>query len=103
MIQQPSASKVTKTLLEMYGITDEAITGELKELLREASRPTILFWDIDDIVRATSYGKSFLEENILCNPRVKQHERKRGKYGKRVWPINPVAKIIEDIIMNEWE
>lgn len=104
MIQkQPSESAVIKTLFEMSGITKEAVTGELKELLREASRPIILFWDIDDVIRATSFSKTFLEENILCDPRVKQYERQRGHRGKRVWLAQPTAKAIQEIIMNEWE
>lgn len=103
MQEQPSESVLIQTLFEMSGITEEVIVEELKELLREASKPIILFWDIDDMVRATSYGKTFLEEIILCDPRVKQYERQRGHRGKRVWLAQPTAKAIQEIIMNEWD
>jgi len=95
-------SVVVQTLFEMSGITKEKVVEELQTLLSEASRPVILFWDIDDIIRATTFKKSFLEEHILCDPRVRQYERQRGMRGKRVWLYEPTAKVITDIIMNEW-
>ena len=74
----------------------------LTEILRDASRPVILFWEIDDIVKATTFKKAFLEEYILPDSRVKQYERKRFPRGKRVWLAEPTAKAIQDIIMNDW-
>jgi len=102
MIQQPSESSVIQTVFQMAGITEEKIQKRFEEMLRESTRPVILFWDIDDLVRATSYGKTFLEENLLCDPRIKQFERQRGPRGKRVWLAEPTAKAIKEIIMNEW-
>ena len=93
---------IIKSLFELSGITKETVTDELQKLLRDAARPVILFWDIDDIVQATSFKKTFLEENILCHPKVKQYERQRGHRGKRIWPCKQVAEAIEDIVMNEW-
>ncbi|MCT6818070.1 hypothetical protein D0439_10010 [Lysinibacillus fusiformis] len=98
----PSESTVIKTLFEMSGITKERITSELRELISETARHEILFWDIDDIMRATTFKKTFLEEHILCDPRIKQYERQRGYKGKRVWLYEPTAKAIKNIIMNEW-
>ena len=95
-------STVIKTLFEMSGITKETVTSELKELLDEASKPVLLFWDLDDIIKATTFKTTFLEEHILCDYRVKQYERQRGFRGKRVWLAEPTAKVIQDIVMNEW-
>lgn len=98
----PNESTVIKTLFEMSGITNEKIISELRELIAESARKEILFWDIDDIVRATTFKKTFLEDHILCDPRIKQYERKRGVKGKRVWLYEPTAITITQIIMNEW-
>lgn len=86
----------------MSGITKERITSELRELISETARHEILFWDIEDIMRATTFKKTFLEEHILCDPRIKQYERQRGYKGKCVWLYEPTTKAIINIIMNEW-
>lgn len=101
-IQAANESVVIQALFELSGITKDAVEGQLKELLNEASRPVILFWDIEDIMRATTFKSTFLEEHILSDDRVKQYERQRGYRGKRVWLSEPTAKVIQHIIMNEW-
>jgi len=101
--QQPSESVVIKTLLEMSGITKEKVEKQIVELIQESSRPKILFWELEDIQRATTFKKSFLEENILCDPRIKRYQRQFGPRGKRVWLAEPTAKVIQEIIMNEWK
>lgn len=102
IVQQPTESAVIQTLFQMSGITKEKVEKQLEELIIEASRPKLLFWDVEQISQATSFKKTFLEEHILCDPRVKRYERKRGPYSKRVWLYEPSAKAIQDIIMNEW-
>lgn len=101
-LQEVSESVVVKALFELSGITKETAQQYLKDLLNEASRPIILFWDLEDIMKATTFKSTFLEEHILCDDRVKQYERQRGHRGKRVWLAEPTAKVIQDIIMNEW-
>ena len=103
MIQSPpSESMVIKTLFEMSGITKEKITSELRELISETARPEILFWDINDIIKATTFSRKFLEDHILNDPRVQRYERQREKGGKRVWLKEPTSKLLQEIIMNEW-
>jgi hypothetical protein len=103
MIQSPpSESMVIKTLFEMSGITKEKITSELRELISETTRLEILFWDINDIIKATTFSRKFLEDHILNDPRVQRYERQREKGGKRVWLKEPTSKILQEIIMNEW-
>lgn len=99
---QQSESSVIKTLFEMSGITKEKIEQEMQEMIRESSRPVKLFWDINQILEALPFEKSFLEEHILTDPRVRQYQRQRGPKGKRVWLYEPSAKVIQEIIMNEW-
>ena len=95
-------SQVIQTLFEMSGITPEKVREQLKELVATSAQPLILFWDINDIEIATTYSRKFLEDHILTDPRVKRYERQREKGGKRVWLKEPTARVIEEIIMNDW-
>ena len=101
MIPQ-TESALIQTLFEMSGITRESVQNELRDFIEENARPIILFWEIEDIVKATTFQKAFLEEHILSDPRVRQYQRQRGFRGKRVWLAEPTAKVIQEIIMNEW-
>lgn len=100
--QQPSDGVVVQTILQMYGITQETFVQELEKIIQETARQELLFWDIDDIMRATTFSKAFLEEYILCDPRIRQYMRQRGPRSKRVWLYEPTAQVLKDIIMNEW-
>ena len=95
-------SAVIQTLFEMSGITPEKVNEQLKELVATSAKPLILFWDIHDIVQATTFSRKFLEDHILNDPRVQRYERQREKGGKRVWLKEPTAKVIQEIIMNDW-
>ncbi|MBB5148619.1 MULTISPECIES: hypothetical protein [Ureibacillus] len=61
-----------------------------------------LFWDIDDLVRETRYSKTWLEENLLRDPRIRRYQRQPYERGKRIWLREPTEKAIKEIIMNEW-
>lgn len=93
---------VIQTLFEMSGITAEKVHQQLSEIVDSAAQPIILFWDINDIIQATTFSRKFLEDHILNDPRIRQYERQREKGGKRIWLRNPTAKALEEIIMNEW-
>lgn len=95
-------STVIQTLFEMSGITAEKVHQQLSEIVDSAAQPIILFWDINDIIQATTFSRKFLEDHILNDPRIRQYERQREKGGKRIWLRNPTAKALEEIIMNEW-
>lgn len=97
-----SESVVIQTLFEMSGITSEKVHQKLDEIVNSAAQPLILFWDINDIMRATTYGRKTLEEHILNDPRIQRYERQREKGGKRIWLREPTAKALKEIIMNEW-
>ncbi|WP_342575479.1 hypothetical protein MHH37_06490 [Solibacillus sp. FSL K6-1781] len=101
MIPQ-TENALIQTLFEMSGITKESVQNELQKLIQDTVRPSILFWDIEDIVKATTFQKAFLEEHILSDPRVREFQRQRGFRGKRVWLAEPTAKVIQKIIMDEW-
>ena len=95
-------SAVIQTLFQMSGITPEKVNQHLGEIVNAAAQPIILFWDINDIMRATTFGRKTLEDHILNDPRIRRYERQREKGGKRIWLRSPTAKTLEEIIMGEW-
>jgi len=95
-------SVLVKTLFEMSGITPETINQMLISIANDAAKPLILFWDINDIIKATTFSRKFLEDHILNDPRIQRYERRREKGGKRIWLKEPTAKSLQEIIMNEW-
>lgn len=101
MLQQQESVLVT-TLFQMSGITPEKVNQMLTEIANDAAKPLILFWDIKDIMKATTFSRKFLEDHILNDPRIKRYERQREKGGKRVWLKEPTAKALQEIVMNEW-
>ncbi len=82
-------------------VDEQWIKEKCNQVIHEYTRKQILFWDIDDMTELTPYGKTFLEENLLCDPRMKALERRKGK-GKRIWPYEESSKVLKNIIMNEW-
>ncbi|AVK85305.1 hypothetical protein C3943_18120 [Lysinibacillus sp. B2A1] len=95
-------SVLVKTLFEMSGITPETVNQMLISIANDAAKPLILFWDINDIIKATTFSRKFLEDHILNDPRIQRYERQREKGGKRIWLREPTAKSLQEIIMNEW-
>ncbi|QPA61225.1 hypothetical protein [Lysinibacillus sphaericus] len=95
-------SAVIQTLFEMSGITAEKVHTKLIELVETSAKPLILFWDINDIMKTTTFSRKFLEDHILNDPRIQRYERQREKGGKRVWLKEPTSKLLQEIIMNEW-
>lgn len=67
-----------------------------KETLNERT----MYWDIDDLVRETRYSKASLEKYIVCDPRIKEHQRQIGPRFKRVWLSEPTAAALEEILNN---
>lgn len=100
--ESPTDSLLLQTLFEMGGITPATINKRLEDMMEEAVQKRVLFWDIQDMMRATTFSKTFLEEHILPHPKVRVYERQRDFRGKRIWLHEPTAKAIVEIIMNEW-
>lgn len=91
--QQPSESVVIKA----------KISERIDEYICEALRLKVLFIDLDQLKEILPFERDFLEKHILCDPRVRKYQRRRGPHSKRVWLCEPTLKVIEEIIMNEWE
>ncbi|QPA56107.1 hypothetical protein [Lysinibacillus sphaericus] len=80
-------------------IDEKEIRNYIQQQLDECIRETILFIDIEGLVRITNFSKRFLEDAILSDPRVKQHQRQRAR--KRFWFYEPTIAAIKDIV-NDW-
>lgn len=81
-------------------IDEMLIEQRLKELVSEAGRATLLFWDIEEMSNRTCLDKSYLTKHVLNDYRMKAFERRRGK-GKRIWSYEGSVKALKEII-DEW-
>ncbi|MGD3410561.1 hypothetical protein QT528_22365 [Xanthomonas citri pv. citri] len=77
------------------------IERQVSEKVEKALRDTLLVWDIGEMSKRLCMGRTFLEEEILCDSRMRKLERRKGK-GKRFWFYEPSLQVIKEI-MNEWE
>lgn len=80
-------------------IDEKAIKEYIQQHLNESIRETILFIDIEGLVKITNFSKRFLEDAILSDPRVKLYQRQRAR--KRFWFYEPTIATIKEIV-NEW-
>ena len=93
-------SMVIELMLEAVGVTPEKVAQELKKIIADNARPTMLFWDIDEMSRATCLDKTYLSKHVLNDSRMKVNERRRGK-GKRIWLYEGSINALNEII-DEW-
>lgn len=73
----------------------EFIENELKKQINQQ----LLLVDINKLSELTSMSPRYLEDEILCDPRVKINERRKSR--KRWWLYEPTVKAIVDIL-DEW-
>ena len=71
------------------------IEGELQKQINQQ----LLLVDINKLAELTCMSVRYLEEEILRDPRVRIHERKKNR--KRWWLAQPTFKAIEEIV-SEW-
>lgn len=82
-------------------INKNEVKNYLENLLHEQAKPRLILADLEELIRLTCMGKTFLESYILNDSRVKQYERRLGEHGKRYWIYEPVEKVILEIV-DEW-
>lgn len=75
---------------------------QLQEKENETQNTTKLLWDINDLVKETTFCKTWLEENLLNDPRIRRHQRQPHERGKRVWLAEETRQAIREIVRNEW-
>lgn len=81
-------------------IDQDEIKKYINQKLDENLKDSLFTWDINEMVKRTCMSKSFLEQEILCDPRMKLLERRKEK-GKRYWFYEESLKVIREI-MDEW-
>ncbi|MFZ0578387.1 MAG: hypothetical protein WAM41_12865 [Psychrobacillus psychrotolerans] len=81
-------------------LNQQEIRDYIKKKMDESMRQTLFTWDINEMVKRTCMGKTFLEEEFLHDPRMKLIERRKEK-GKRLWFYEPSLKVMQEI-MDEW-
>lgn len=101
---QPNESMLLQTVLEMGGITKETIKQYLENLMNEASRSPLLFWDLEKMAQSVPFCEKTIEEKIIKkDPRFREYQRRSGPNGKRIWLYEPTSKLLVEHIMNTWE
>ena len=80
---------------------DQAQVREyINEKLDGSLQRTLFTWDINKMAELTCMSKSFLEQEILCDPRMRILERRKEK-GKRFWFYEQSLEVIREI-MDDW-
>ncbi|KPN97742.1 hypothetical protein [Lysinibacillus sp. ZYM-1] len=90
MMQTEVSIQLDKTEIEKY----------IREQLDQCVRETILFVDVDRLVKMTGFSKRFLEDEILSNPMVRQYQRRKSR--KRFYIYEPTIKAILEIV-DSWD
>lgn len=81
-------------------IDQEVVKKHIDKRLDEAMHNEFFLWDIDRMSKITCMSRSYLEQEILCHPRMRLLERRKSK-GKRFWYAKESLEAIRDIL-DEW-
>lgn len=77
-------------------IDKNAVEKFIELELRRQIHQQVLFVDINRLRELTSMSVRYLESEILCDPRVRIHERKKNR--KRWWIAQPTFEAIKEIV-----
>lgn len=80
-------------------IDQKQVTKFIEQELQQQINQQLLLVDINKLAEITCMSVRYLEDEILCDPRVRIHERRKNR--KRWWLYKPTIKAIEEI-MFEW-
>jgi len=80
-------------------VDEKAIKEYIQQQLNENIRETLLLVDVEKLAEITSMSKRFLEDEILCDPRMRLLERRKSR--KRWWFYKQALDVIEEIV-DEW-
>lgn len=81
-------------------VDHEEIRKQVNDKLNESIDQALFTWDLEQMMKRTCMGKTFLEEEFLRDPRMKLLERRKGK-GKRFWFYEQSLAAMQQI-MEEW-
>ncbi|MDO6448123.1 hypothetical protein [Oceanobacillus profundus] len=80
-------------------IDRKLIKEYIEQELSKQIKQQLLLVDINKLAEITCMSVRYLEDEILHDPRVKLHERRKNR--KRWWLYDPTVEAIKNII-NEW-
>ena len=80
-------------------IDQKQIKEYVEQELSKQINQQLLLVDINKLAELTCMSVRYLEDEILHDPRVKIHERRKNR--KRWWLYNPTMEAIKNII-DEW-
>jgi hypothetical protein len=81
-------------------VNKEEIRQYINQKLDEYLNEAFFTWDIDQMSKQTCMSRSFLENEVLHDPRMKILERRKEK-GKRYWFYEESKRVMKEI-MDEW-
>lgn len=81
-------------------VNQSEIRSYINQQLDQAITESLFVWDIETMSKRTCMSKSFLENEFLCDPRMKLLERRKEK-GKRFWFYEESKQVMKEI-MDEW-
>lgn len=80
-------------------INQKQVRTFIENELQKQINQQLLLVDINKLSEITCMSVRYLEDEILCDPRVRIHERRKSR--KRWWLAEPTFKAIDDITA-EW-
>lgn len=80
-------------------IDQKQVKQIIEQELQKQIHQNLLFVDINKLAEITCMSVRYLEDEILCDPRVRIHERRKSR--KRWWLYEPTIKAIVEIT-DEW-
>ncbi|WML54346.1 hypothetical protein RCG17_06785 [Neobacillus sp. PS3-12] len=81
-------------------VNNTEIRQYINQKLDESIKEAFFTWDIEQMSKQTCMSKSFLENEILRDPRMKLLERRKEK-GKRYWFYEESKRVMREI-MDKW-
>ncbi len=81
-------------------IDEKAIQDQIEKQIQSQVHHQQLLADINMLSEITCMSVRYLEDEILPDPRVKLHERRRNR--KRWWLYKPTIEAITNIV-DEWQ
>ncbi|MFF5993536.1 hypothetical protein AAGS61_02125 [Lysinibacillus sp. KU-BSD001] len=80
-------------------IDKHAIREVVKQFIEKETIEALWLVDVDKLSRLTTMSKRFLEDEILCDPRMRMIEVKKSR--KRWYPAKKSKEVIFEIL-SEW-
>lgn len=80
-------------------LDNKAIQQHIEKKLDETILTQLWLVDVERLVQLTSMSRRWLEDEILCDPRMRLIERRKNR--KRWWPAELALQVITEIT-NEW-